>query len=294
MPKLDLRHMLKPASSDSEVKTRPFHPVVPLNRQFHVIPRGIGEFICGFCNKSYSNESYAWMCVAQCSSPLLESIRVSTRADGNMIQYYCPFCFHQYPNREDAAICVDNCRDRVLSLLPSEASRMSLLNSFAEEQQKKVRVRELSKVTRTRSSSIVIIAANTVTEAQLLEAVPMLDEKLVSTDLQFDLGDGSAELLSDAMLSLTDPAIASEVTASETEGSTNDKVVKEEASVAPEAPIEPAVKDEIRIQWKPGLKPFHRLGAQYVCNGCQKKYFSKVEVEACYGSHPVDYSEKKT
>lgn len=32
-------------------------------------------------------------------------------------------------------------------------------------------------------------------------------------------------------------------------------------------------------------EPFSRDGAQYVCNGCQKKYFTKDEVVKCFESH---------
>ena len=32
-------------------------------------------------------------------------------------------------------------------------------------------------------------------------------------------------------------------------------------------------------------EPFTRSGAQYICSGCQKKYFTRAEVEKCFASH---------
>lgn len=37
---------------------------------------------------------------------------------------------------------------------------------------------------------------------------------------------------------------------------------------------------------EPGMKPFKRHDARYVCSACGKNYFTKSEVEECYFSHP--------
>jgi len=47
------------------------------------------------------------------------------------------------------------------------------------------------------------------------------------------------------------------------------------AAPAPSAAKEP----------KAAAEPYSRNGAQYVCNGCQKKYFTKDEVVSCFESH---------
>jgi hypothetical protein len=41
----------------------------------------------------------------------------------------------------------------------------------------------------------------------------------------------------------------------------------------------------LAAETKAPKEPFSRNGAQYVCNGCQKKYFTKDDVVKCFESH---------
>jgi hypothetical protein len=300
VPKLDLRHMLKSPPPDVRVPVGAQPPVIPLNRRFHVVPRDNGEFACGFCGKVYRNKNYAWMCVAQCSGPILEKLRVGTRVEFSVPVFFCPLCLHEYLNKEDATNCLEKCRDRAMGLLPSEASRLSLLTSFAEETKEKTRVRELvvSSTLRTRErlfSTQGTGFSNTVSDRELLNLIPVLEGKKMVKEVVFVPDEGNAELENLAVSNALDNALP--LTNPPKEEVTTPSVTSSVQSEVPalDPPVDSAEsgKKEVRIQWKPGLKPFHRLGAQYVCNACKEKYFSKVEVEACYKSHPVDYPEDK-
>jgi hypothetical protein len=69
--------------------------------------------------------------------------------------------------------------------------------------------------------------------------------------------------------------------------------VSPEEAPAPEVPSEDApakpMKDAqgIIIYREPGMKPFKRADARYVCTACQTKYFTKHEVETCFSDHPL-------
>jgi hypothetical protein len=47
-------------------------------------------------------------------------------------------------------------------------------------------------------------------------------------------------------------------------------------------------KDGNVLVRKPGMKPFKRADAKYVCTVCAQKFFTKGDVEACFLAHPLD------
>ncbi len=286
----DLRHLLKEPEDNPIDLNRGAPPLMPLLRKFHIFPQKGGNYACGFCKRTYRTSDFAWMCVASCSEPVLQNLRVATRVSGVVTYYFCPVCLKQYLNKEDASNCLENCTDHVMGLLPSEAVRLALLSAYtAEENENQTRsARDLDRVERERleqvtapfDAHVVNFQKSELSDDELNALVPVLATAGTLEDLDFaddsDAGNATPEV------SATEP----EVVPAEPEGEPTKPEVAIEVESAPEAP---PPSNEIRIKWKPGLKPFRRQEAKYECTGCGVRYFSRVEVEACFNSHPIDY-----
>lgn len=60
------------------------------------------------------------------------------------------------------------------------------------------------------------------------------------------------------------------------------------ADATPAAPAGPMRDAQGNIIYRePGMKPFKRADARYVCTACSSKYFTKNEVEQCFMDHPI-------
>lgn len=322
----DLRHLLKPPSEQGIDLTRAGPPPVPLARKFHVFPMGEHRFACGFCRRQYRTQEYAWMCVATCAEPVLQEMHVSALVQGLVSYYFCPVCLKNFPNREDAELCLERCRDHVMSLLPSEATRLSLLSAYSAESQKRTRIaRDLERGERilmekamAYQPSIAVLSPSKLTHEDMNQIVPIVNSKIKLEDLTFAENDEAhpSALVDVAMHGMGDvfasktsdkksPKIESPQPDSGAKNTSplptsdsekqNDAQDVEKASVlaAPsdsgaDTSEETPGKKEVRIKWRPGMKSYRRDGAQYVCNGCHAKFFSKTEAEKCFLSHPVD------
>jgi hypothetical protein len=133
-------------------------------------------------------------------------------------------------------------------------------------------------------------AQDGISDDELNNLVPLLNTGAGASELDFAADDGAipSALVDVAMHGTVD---VSGSTASENQAETSDdqNVMAMGSAVAADEDTKPK---EIRIKWKPGLKPFRRQDAYYVCNGCAAKYFSKVEAEKCFASHPMDMPNK--
>ncbi len=59
----------------------------------------------------------------------------------------------------------------------------------------------------------------------------------------------------------------------------------DEPAAATNGPMKDA--DGNVIYREPGMKPFKRADARYVCMACQTKFFTRNDVEKCFEGHPI-------
>ncbi len=305
MAKRDLRHLLKTSTDVPLDAAKGEPPQVPLLRKFHIYPQQNGMFACGFCMKKYRSADYAWMCVATCSEPVLQDLRVISCVRGFVMYHFCPICLKQFPNREDGVLCVEKCRDNVMSLLPSEAGRLALLAAYNAESEETVReTRELDRghdvsqggLASSFSSSSNFRVSSQISDEELNTMVPVLGTGSQLSDLNFVVEDephpsALAEIATHgAQFALdshaNDKPVVERAAANSEAAAPEDSaesVKPASLNLLPDETSAPAAGGKVN-KWKPGMKPFRRDGAQYVCNACGERYFSKKEVESCFSA----------
>jgi hypothetical protein len=226
----------------------------------------------------------------------MNDLRVASHVVGVVTYHYCPVCLKQFLNREDAVLCLEHCQERVMTLLPSEASRLALFAAYTAENEERSRAvfdldRGVENVSGENSGSGIYLSQENVlqdgiSDKEMNDLVPLLKAGAGASELDFVVDDGPTTPQVDA------PVSRGKAETVVSKAPEKQDVVSEEKTATPvensPAVDEEAQPQEIRVKWKPGLKPFRRQGAHYVCNGCTAKYFSRVEAEKCFSSHPMD------
>ena len=210
-----------------------------------VIRQG-AHFYCGMCRSSYESFSHAMSCVRECWKEILTWDPVICRTPlRGKVQFRCRFCARDYSTNDLAAQCAADCRERFKVRFAMEMEAWGQVENLS------------SKPLGTRRSlrPVKLVVLPVIKKKPVKESPPK--------DLSPEDSKGKGEAHGHESSSPKD-----------THGTQT-----EESSKTRESAQRPA-----KVK-KPPSEPFSRDGAQYVCNGCQKKYFTKDEVIGCFESH---------
>lgn len=205
-------------------------------------------YTCGLCRSTYGSRDEAQTCLGACLREYLSLEPIVNLKERDEHLYQCRLCRRKYPALLSAEDCSSDCRQKLQRRLAAE----NQVAAFAP-----------------------LPAAQGRPERNRVPAFLLADASIQKPKLPFQAkagGDGSGG---------TDAAGG---------GGSNDAALAiladEPKKDAPtQAPEEPQYK-------KKGVSrdedKFHREGAKYLCNECQKDYFTRVEVIKCYNAHFAD------
>lgn len=202
-------------------------------------------YICGLCRRQHNDLEDAQVCVGHCWTDFLAMDPVVRKQRAVGVAHRCRFCARDFPSRAKAFQCASDCR--------------------ANQTERQAHERELEAVDngptpkRLRTPKPVRSAPRPV--ASRPKKTTLASEVLIVTNTA--ASSDPVPIAADAI------AAPSELTP---------KLV-----AAGESTSKPAAADKSRNRNM--QKMFFRDQAQYVCNNCKSKYFTKVEVEKCFESH---------
>lgn len=235
------------------------HPIHPSEAGTicRVIRQGV-HFYCGMCRSSYKSFSHAMSCVRECWEEILTWDPVISRPPlRGKVHFRCRFCARDYGAHDMAAQCAADCRERFKV-------------RFALEMEAWGQVEDLSSKPLGRRRPL---------RPLKLVVLPVMKKKPVK---EASAKDGSHE----------EPKSHGEDSKGKDEAPSHESSSpKEPQSTEVAADASSKSKESTSPPPKPKKasgEPFSRDGAQYVCNGCQKKYFTKDEVVKCFESHAAE------
>ena len=228
------------------------------SKTHNLLPSGAGAicrvirqgsvYLCGMCRSPYASFSHGMSCVQDCWEEVLRLDPVIARRQGrNAVLYRCRFCARDYPSRELASHCATDCRERFKIRFALEMEAWGQVEDLTSK--------PLGRRLPRRSLQLVPMPVT--------RKKPRKDGEAKNTRE----GDAAHE------------PETSHTKKEESPGETPSSPVPA-ADATPTAAAKPAVKEK-----RAPSEPFSRNGAQYVCNMCQKKYFTKDEVVTCFESH---------
>lgn len=262
-----------------------------------VIRRG-SIYICGLCRTSHAQESRAQACIQGCWAGLLALDPVIVKARMVGVAFRCRFCARDYAKRQDAAVCAEDCKKHQLRLHEAEQS----LTEQVDDAPARRAVKPAAKL-----KAVLAAApapqAKSHSKAKSAAAAP---EPALPNPISADVTSVSTEsgpsdsASASASAAASAAGSASKAAAKESEmlhgiGSGAYSKKKEEEvvhGVGTGSYSKKSEGDEDRGKsidsGRKKLKTseaFFRDGARYVCNGCQAKFFTRGEVEACFAGH---------
>ncbi len=256
-----------------------------------LILRSSDGFVCGLCGVSHTSAPEASACLRRC---------LKAREDGGVITmaplgetFSCPTCSRRFARREDAVDC--HGRERRLSkFYLASVPRRGVLD-WDDSGFRGLREREEKGGGRLFRHMLQLGATvpfacthdfsgakprpqkenpPAVTLAPAPLARPSPEEEVprsqpIDHDQDEAVPEAVAEQPRPQVVPVAEPAPEPEP-------------APEEDTALPEA-AEPEEEGPFR---EPGMKPFKRHDAKYVCSVCETKFFTKSEVEECFFSHP--------
>ena len=233
------------------VNTHLFHPS-GAGTICRVIRQG-AAYYCGMCRTAHGSFSHALNCVRECWEEVLSWDPVIMRRYGRgKVHYRCRFCARDHASRDLASQCAADCRERFKIRFALELEAWGQVEDLTGKPAGKKRIR----------TSLQLVPMTVVRKKPPKDSVT---KESSTTDASKDetMGGNPAHTGKD-----TPPPQDSQPAAN--------SAAKSESTAASVPPAK---------EKRAPREPFSRDGAQYVCNGCQKKYFTKSEVVTCFESH---------
>lgn len=237
-----------------------------------------GGYLCGICRKSFSNEMQARSCMMGCIAPYAK-YKVDTLVRGMKTRYRCPFCYREYLDCNDATGCLARCKKVIFNETGSEPYKDAFESDLSQ-----VKGRILSFVQGVAKRDVALGNRQdrpSLTEITARERAPHQSPGRISfgltpaSSLKVASASPSSGSTNNVIPAFKDPAASSvQVSAASAQ------------SAASEAPAKEKY-DPNKVYRQPGQKPFGRDNARYTCGACNSKFFTKVEAEACFETHPL-------
>ena len=262
--------------SSAQLQVRGAGTIRRVVRQGHV-------FLCGMCRDSFDNFSDAISCVRHCwEEVLLLDPVIERRFPAKTVMFRCRFCARDHETHELADHCAKDCKDNLSARFALEIDAWGLPQEEVLLKRTKRKVRP---------------------QVQAVSMQPMLKRKPIIHESEKSKGDenvrAEAKVVQGKGAAVESPKDAHGKKAQESspklgepKGSTKAHEAKEahgaEHSDGPHAGEDPgktADTNSVEEKAAKAKDPFTRSGAQYICSGCQKKYFTRDEVEKCFASH---------
>lgn len=231
---------------------------------FTVIKRVVpvaGGFCCGICRTVHPTLSAASGCVQTCWDAQLQAQPTVAIRKGMFTLHRCRFCKREYADFADAANCAAQCSEDLVAKANREAAEAAELPAPRE---KKFASKALPYTVDARTVSPVTLHEMTKTVLMPFQVRNVLiNQRAMKPLLNAVLKHASAIAIGKRGL-----------TGHRQEGG-DSMAHGTEGKPAEQKPM--TAKD-------PGKK-FFRDGAKYVCSVCKAKFFTKIEVEACWEKH---------
>lgn len=273
-----------------------------------VIRRG-STFICGLCRSTYTAEGEAQSCIQGCWSELLalDPVIVKRRLIG--VAYRCRFCARDYQARGEAASCAAECKAHQTALhdaeqsltpqsdlvLPSKKSKPGSKPSAAKSVAKLHAVKTGNAPTPPKAGALKP-GAKSGTHPGPVEVLPqpisadVVPQPSTAVDVDGPLAAPSgtsgpakapaAAKDSDMLHGVGTGAYSKKKEDEAVHGVGTGSYTKKDGGSDTSGKSIDAGPKKFKTS-----EAFFRDGARYVCNGCQAKYFTRGEVEACFAKH---------
>ncbi len=268
-----------------------------------VIRRG-SQFICGLCRSIYAGEGHAQSCIQGCWRELMTLDPVIAKRSLVGVAFRCRFCARDFSTRPDAAVCADDCKSHQLRLHEAE---QSLTEQSDDPPPRKATGKAPPKLKAVKSVAALAAAPKAsrkkaaTKEILLNETInaDVISSSSVAPDAESTRGsngtaNGSARGGAGSGSGGGTGRVVKESDMIHGIGTGSYSKKKDEHAVqgvgsGPYSKKSEGEADSKKIEAGPNkLKTsdaFFRDGARYVCNGCQVKYFTRGEVEACFAGH---------
>jgi len=231
---------------------------------FTVIKRVVpvaGGFFCGICRTVHPTWSAASVCVEACWSAQLQAQPTVAIRKGQFTLHRCRFCKREYAEFTDAANCAAQCSEDLVARADREAATAE---EPAAPREKRFSTKPAGYTIDARTVSPVALHEMSKTVLMPFQVRNVLiNQRAMKPLLNAVLKHASAVAIGKRGLSGHRQEGGSTM-AHGTEGKPSEQ--------KPGTPKDPN-------------KKFFRDGAKYVCAVCKAKYFTKIEVEACWDKH---------
>jgi hypothetical protein len=223
-----------------------------------VVRRG-SIFICGLCRDQYDSEELAFECLNECWQEFLSLSPVIARLKKLRRVYRCRFCARDYSQFQMATSCARDCRVKQKAQHETDLQLVDL----SALPQRKPRVAKPKAI------------LTMVQPARRIKPKDFEDEQVPSPKA----GDGESHKTIEA-----DAVAASglEVPGVESAG---EAAKKKRSLRGPKTDGEAAPVEEVESRLPRSSEKFYRDNAKYACSSCNKRFFTRGEVEQCFDSH---------
>ncbi len=229
---------------------------------FTIIKRVVpvaGGFYCGICRALHPTWSSASECVDTCWQAQLHAQPTVAIRKGMFVLHRCRFCKREYPDGGDAAQCAQQCSETMVSNANQEASKVDV-ESITNASRKLDLPFTISAKT---VSPVVLHAMTKMVLMPFQIRNRLIDQKAVKPLF-------NAVMKHAAAIATASRALGKSKTAHG--GSVMSQAQSKSQSNETQSTKDPE-------------KKFFRDGAKYVCAVCKAKFFTKIEVEACWEKH---------
>ena len=258
------------------------------------------DYVCGICRKSYSNKMHAVSCLDRCANNFFAEQSALDKAKGNRIVYRCRYCCRSYESRASAMACVRACRLAMQKKFEDEHHDLSMsalvdlnkaatLTFFADKNlileacaellaQPKPHVSKPAK-TKTYYCSDCMQVYHTSAQAIACENshVAPLEATIVDDSETADSADVPGD--ENAM-----PELES-FGEFEVESYFVDEQIPASTEEEPKSDVDPYYEKAVSLNAETEKQKYARKDARYECRACLERYFTKVEVLACFDKH---------